>query len=122
MPSATITSNGQVTIPRRIREVLQLGPGDRIDFVINDEGRPVPRGGAGPRMLRLDEYRRGPRTSRLPPRLAQSSRGLRGHRDVRPGLRGSELFAVLRGRDSGHAQSLLVPGSSGGTIGAIQLQ
>jgi AbrB family looped-hinge helix DNA binding protein len=45
MPSATITSKGQVTIPWRIREVLRLGPGDRVDFVINDEGRVIVRPG-----------------------------------------------------------------------------
>jgi antitoxin PrlF len=39
MPSATITSKGQVTIPRRIRELLRLESGDRIDFVIDDHGR-----------------------------------------------------------------------------------
>jgi AbrB family looped-hinge helix DNA binding protein len=45
MPSATITSKGQVTIPRRIREMLRLEPGDRIDFVIDDGGRVVVRAG-----------------------------------------------------------------------------
>ena len=39
MPSATITSKGQVTIPKRIRDLLRLEPGDRIDFVIDDQGR-----------------------------------------------------------------------------------
>ena len=35
MPSATITSKGQVTIPKKIREELQLMAGDIIDFEID---------------------------------------------------------------------------------------
>ena len=33
--SATITSKGQTTIPKEIREVLHLQPGDRVDFVMD---------------------------------------------------------------------------------------
>ncbi|MBS0656345.1 MAG: type II toxin-antitoxin system PrlF family antitoxin [Verrucomicrobia bacterium] len=35
---ATITSKGQVTIPKDIRDILKIGPGDQIDFIISDEG------------------------------------------------------------------------------------
>ena len=35
---ATITSKGQVTIPKPIRDRLRLKPGDRIDFVLDDDG------------------------------------------------------------------------------------
>jgi AbrB family looped-hinge helix DNA binding protein len=35
---ATITSKGQVTIPKDIRDFLKIGPGDQIDFVIGDKG------------------------------------------------------------------------------------
>lgn len=35
MPSATITSKGQVTIPKKIRDQLQLKPGDVLDFVVD---------------------------------------------------------------------------------------
>ncbi len=35
---ATITSKGQVTIPKDIRDMLKIGPGDQIDFIISDEG------------------------------------------------------------------------------------
>ena len=38
MPSSTLTSKGQTTIPREIRERLCLRPGDRIDFVAHDDG------------------------------------------------------------------------------------
>ena len=38
MPSATITSKGQITIPVDIRTMLGLHAGDRINFITNDEG------------------------------------------------------------------------------------
>ena len=39
MPTATVTSKGQVTIPKKVREVLRIGPGDRIEFVVDNEGK-----------------------------------------------------------------------------------
>jgi AbrB family looped-hinge helix DNA binding protein len=39
MATATVTSKGQVTIPKEIRELLGLDSGDRINFVIEDDGR-----------------------------------------------------------------------------------
>lgn len=38
MPSALITSKGQATIPKAIRERLRVAPGDRIDFVVQADG------------------------------------------------------------------------------------
>ncbi len=35
---ATITSKGQVTLPKPIRDKLHLEPGDRIDFLLDDDG------------------------------------------------------------------------------------
>ena len=43
MPSATVTSKGQVTIPRSIRQALKVSVGDRLDFVLEAEGRVVVR-------------------------------------------------------------------------------
>lgn len=38
MPSSTMTSKYQATIPREVREALDVGAGDRIDFVIEPTG------------------------------------------------------------------------------------
>lgn len=38
MASATITSKGQVTIPKKIREHLKLAPGCKVDFAIDENG------------------------------------------------------------------------------------
>lgn len=40
MASATITSKGQVTIPKKIRDYLKLDTGSKVDFVI-DENKEV---------------------------------------------------------------------------------
>jgi AbrB family looped-hinge helix DNA binding protein len=39
MSYATITSKGQTTIPKEIREQFNLQPGDRILFFVNEAGR-----------------------------------------------------------------------------------
>lgn len=41
MADATITSKGQVTIPKEIRDRSGLEQGDRVEFRIDDEGRIV---------------------------------------------------------------------------------
>ena len=35
---STVTSKGQITIPKRVREVLRLEAGDKIDFRIEPDG------------------------------------------------------------------------------------
>ncbi|MBI3927761.1 MAG: type II toxin-antitoxin system PrlF family antitoxin [Armatimonadetes bacterium] len=39
MPEATLTSKGQITLPVAIRKHLQVKPGDRVCFLIDDDGR-----------------------------------------------------------------------------------
>jgi antitoxin PrlF len=41
MPTSSITSKGQTTIPKEIRDHLHLKPGDRIEFVTDEDGRVV---------------------------------------------------------------------------------
>ena len=38
---STITSKGQITIPKRIRELLHLFSGDKVEFVFNDNNEVV---------------------------------------------------------------------------------
>ncbi len=38
MPSATLTSKGQLTVPKEVRERLGLHPGDRVEFRIEKDG------------------------------------------------------------------------------------
>jgi AbrB family looped-hinge helix DNA binding protein len=38
MPTSTLTSKGQITLPRAVRERLRLETGDLVDFVIDDDG------------------------------------------------------------------------------------
>ena len=40
-----LTSKGQLTLPKPIRELLRLHPGDAVDFVIDDQGEVRVRAG-----------------------------------------------------------------------------
>jgi AbrB family looped-hinge helix DNA binding protein len=39
MSEATMTSKGQITVPKEIRMKLRLKPGDRVRFVIEADGK-----------------------------------------------------------------------------------
>lgn len=41
MPTSTITSKGQITIPRAVRERLSWKTGDRLDFTVDASGRVI---------------------------------------------------------------------------------
>ncbi len=41
MPSSTLTSKGQVTIPKTVRDELGLREGDRVAFRVLDDGTVV---------------------------------------------------------------------------------
>ncbi len=41
MPISVITSKGLTTVPKKIRDHLNLHPGDRIDFVIGENGKVI---------------------------------------------------------------------------------
>lgn len=37
MPTSTLTSRGQTTIPKSIRDALHLHPGDRVEFILEED-------------------------------------------------------------------------------------
>ncbi len=38
MAAATLTSKGQLTLPKDVRTALGVGPGDRVDFIRMEDG------------------------------------------------------------------------------------
>ena len=38
MPSSTLSTKGQIVLPKEVRDFLELRPGDRVDFVVRDNG------------------------------------------------------------------------------------
>lgn len=43
MPTATLTTKGQITIPREVRDHLGVDSGDRLSFTVQDDGSVVVR-------------------------------------------------------------------------------
>jgi AbrB family looped-hinge helix DNA binding protein len=41
MPTSTLTSKGQITIPKEIRERLHLKTGSRLEFIIGSSGQVI---------------------------------------------------------------------------------
>ncbi len=75
--STTVTSKGQVTIPKRVRDLLGIGPGSKVDFERASDGRIV--------LVRLG--RKVPsRFARLPGRAGN-------------GLSTDEIMAMTRGEE-----------------------
>ncbi len=56
MPASTLTSKGQLTVPREVRERLGVSQGDRLTFRFDEQGRlflePLAKS-AGPRISGL---------------------------------------------------------------------
>lgn len=77
MPT-TLTSKGQVTIPKQIRDALNLAPGCTVDFAVNRDGDVV--------IHKVDAC-----SSRQPDRFDVA----RGKADVK--WRTDDLMALLRG-------------------------
>jgi len=74
--STTVTSKGQVTIPKPVRDRLGIGPGSRVDFRQAADGRIV-----------LEKAEGQP-----PPSRFAQARGSAG-----PGMTTDELMVLLRG-------------------------
>jgi AbrB family looped-hinge helix DNA binding protein len=45
MPTSTVTSKGQVTLPKKVREALRVKAGDQVDFVLDAKGEVRVRAG-----------------------------------------------------------------------------
>jgi AbrB family looped-hinge helix DNA binding protein len=80
--ATTVTSKGQVTIPKVVRDLLGIGPGSSVTFEFADDGRVT---------IRKDGE--GPETTRPPSRFAR----LRGR--ATSGLSTDEIMALTRGGD-----------------------
>ena len=78
--TTTLTSKGQVTIPKQIRDALNMAPGCSVQFAVNRDGDVV-------------IHKVGARTSRKPDRFEAA----RGKADVN--WRTDELMALLRSKD-----------------------
>ena len=59
MPSASLSSKGQVTIPKPIRDLLKVRTGDRVDFVVENDRVVVRPGTRDLRSLRGILHRPG---------------------------------------------------------------
>ena len=81
MPT-TLTTKGQVTIPKQVRDALGLTPGTPMDFAVNDVGEVV---------LRKARSARAKATKARPDRFEAA----RGKADVK--WRTRDLMALLRG-------------------------
>ena len=79
----TLTSKGQVTIPKPIRDALQLRPGMAVQFAVNSAGEVV---------IQPSRAARGGRR-----RTGDRFDAARGKADVR--WRTDELMQLLRGDD-----------------------
>lgn len=56
--TTAITSKGQVTIPKKIRDALSLAPGNRVEFDVNSDGQVVLHKAGGPRRGKADRFER----------------------------------------------------------------
>jgi len=80
--ATTVTTKGQVTIPKEVRDLLGIAPGSSVTFEMADDGRVVLR--------KVDSRARNPRP---PSRFAR----LRG--SATAGLTTDEIMALTRGND-----------------------
>jgi antitoxin PrlF len=81
--ATTLTSKGQVTIPKRIRDAMRLAPGAAVEFSVNAAGEVVlhpPRPAKGGRAQVRDRFE-----------------AVRGRADVR--WRTDDLMKLLRADD-----------------------
>ena len=76
--ATTLTSKGQVTIPKKVRDALKIVPGSAVEFAVNAQGEVVVRKSGG-----------------TPPSKRDRFDAVRGKAQIR--WRTDELMALLRG-------------------------
>jgi antitoxin PrlF len=80
--ATTVTSKGQVTIPKRLRDSLRLNPGSKVTFEINKNGEAVLRKCDSVEAARLDRFERA-----------------LGSAEIKLGCSTDEYMAMIRGYD-----------------------
>jgi AbrB family looped-hinge helix DNA binding protein len=75
-----MTSKGQVTIPKKVREALRLSPGDGVNFDVNRDGQVVVNKAGARKRDKRDRF--------------ESARG-----KAQVKWRTDELMALLRGKE-----------------------
>jgi AbrB family looped-hinge helix DNA binding protein len=80
-----LTGKSQVTVPKRVRDALGLGPGSEVDFKINDKQEV--------QLIKLDSDRPGETRGERVVRLLQEA----GRRYKRSGLTTDEIMEMTRG-------------------------
>jgi antitoxin PrlF len=87
--ATTVTCKGQVTIPKHVRDAMDIRPGTKVVFELNKDGEPVLRkfGRAGKR--RPDRFERalGSAEIKLGCSTDEYMAMIRGYDDDDPGLR-----------------------------------
>lgn len=74
MPQSQLSTKGQLVVPKEVRDLLRLRPGDRIDFVVRDSGEVVIR----PAVVDVHELRGLlHRPGRTPVSLSEMNRAIR---------------------------------------------
>lgn len=76
--ATTVTSKGQVTIPKAVRDRLGIKPGNAVDFRVEPDGKVV--------LLKVK--------GEMPKSRFEALRGIAG-----PGLSTDEIMAMSRGDD-----------------------
>ncbi len=80
--ATTVTSKGQVTIPKHVRDAMDIRPGTKVIFELNKDGEPVLR-------------KCGPARKRHPDRFERAL----GSAEIKLGCSTDEYMAMIRGYD-----------------------
>jgi AbrB family looped-hinge helix DNA binding protein len=87
--ATTVTSKGQVTIPKQVRDALGIRPGTKLIFDVNDAGELVLRKSVQAKTRRPDRFERtlGSAEIKLGCSTDEYMAMIRGYDDDDPGLR-----------------------------------